>query len=176
MPGDFTVELERYLGLWHEYARTPNRPQDRGKKRGGRQYGGCLATTADYCIAGPNRIALRNCCRREANDGSTIIDCVRGIARLQRGSRGRRFKIAFGPWAARCLQRALSFGGFGYWIYGLGPVNDTGLYDWAVISGPRRNFIFLLTRSPQPPLAAREAMVKNAADAGLPVQALSYRR
>jgi apolipoprotein D and lipocalin family protein len=47
-----SIERERYLGLWHEQARLPNRFED-----------GCVFVTAEYGTRPDGLISVRNTCR-----------------------------------------------------------------------------------------------------------------
>jgi apolipoprotein D and lipocalin family protein len=168
------VELARYAGLWYEFARTPNKHQDNTPTRDGRAYSICSNTTATYTQIDDGSLRLRNVCVRTAADGSTFEDIAEGVANVVAGSEGRKLKIAFGPAIARFFQRLVSFGGFDYWIYALGDAGPYAPYPWAIVSGPNRDFIFILTRVPQATPAMKEAMLAAARDAGLPVEKLIY--
>ncbi len=172
----FTVELPRYLGDWYEYARTPNEFEDNTLTRDGRNYGPCFAARTTYVADGADAISLTNACERRAPDGSTMTESITGKAVLRSGTDGRKLQIAFGSGIARFFQRAISGGGFPYWIYCIGPVNEAGLYDWAVVSGPDKDYIFVLTRTRTIPDAMRADILGCSSRQGLPVDKLIYRQ
>ena len=172
----FVVELSRYLGDWYEYARTPNQFEDNTLVRDGKEYGPCYAARTTYKADGQNAITLRNACERRASDGSVITESISGKAILRSGTQGRKLQIAFGSGLARFFQRAISGGGFPYWIYCIGPVNATGQYLWAVVSGPDRDYVFVLTRQRSIMDSTRTDILRCSAEHGLPVSKLLYRQ
>lgn len=172
----FSVDVPRYLGDWYEYARTPNEFEDNTITKNGKDYGPCFAARTTYRADGDDAISLTNTCQRRASDGSTISDSIEGRAVLQSGSQGRKLRIAFGSGVAQFFQRVISGGGFPYWIYCIGPVNERGQYDWAVVSGPDKSYIFVLTRAREISDAVRSEILRCSADQGLPVDALIFRQ
>ncbi len=143
----FEVDLQKYKGLWYDTARTPNRFQDNTITKDGKSFGACLNSTANYTVTSPSSIDVLNRCTRRAEDGSLTEETITGIALADGDPANRKLKIAFGNSVARFFQRAfVSSGGFDYWIYCLGAENEQGLYDWAVVSGADKSFIFILTR------------------------------
>jgi apolipoprotein D and lipocalin family protein len=172
----FTVDLKKYVGLWYEAARTPNSFEDNTPRRRGERYSACFNATAAYELAGPGRIRIRNVCTREAPSGATYQDEARGVGVVTTDSSGRKLKIAFGPAIGRFFMRLVTGGGANYWIYCLGPENAEGLYDWAVISGPKRDMIFVLTRTKSLPSGLKSEILACARSEGLPVDKLIYRQ
>ena len=172
----FSVELPRYLGNWYEYARTPNEFEDNTLARDGKSFGPCFAARTTYRADGDDAIRLKNSCERRASDGSTITESITGRAVLRAGTQGRKLQIAFGSGVAQFFQRIISGGGFDYWIYCIGPVNGDGLYDWAVVSGPKKDYIFVLTRTREIAKAVRSKILRCSAEQGLPVDNLIYRQ
>lgn len=172
----FSVELPRYLGEWYEHARTPNEFEDNTLSKAGKGFGPCFAARTTYRADGDDAISLKNSCERRASDGSTITDSITGKAVLREGSQGRKLQIAFGSGIAQFFQRAISGGGFPYWIYCVGPVNRKGLYDWAVVSGPNKDYIFVLTRAREIADEQSANILRCSAEQGLPVDKLIYRQ
>lgn len=172
----FSVELPRYLGDWYEYARTPNDFEDNTLVRDGKDFGPCFGARTTYVADGSDAIRLTNACERKAEDGTTMTESIKGRAVLQAGTDGRKLKIAFGSGVAQFFQRAISGGGFPYWIYCLGPTNADGLYDWAVVSGPDKDYIFVLTRTREVAPDVRNDLLACSASQGLPVDKLIYRQ
>jgi apolipoprotein D and lipocalin family protein len=126
------VELDRYLGTWHEVARLPQRFQDSATLR-------CTATTAEYAALGPGRIRVVNACRN-ALDPAAPRRVARGEAYVVEGSEGARLRVSF-FWP---------FYG-DYWVLGLDPD-----YRWAVVGSPSRRSLWVLSRTPQLPEADLE--------------------
>ena len=107
------VDLDRYVGLWHEIARIPNRFQKQCAR----------GTTAEYTLRGDGRIRVVNRCVK--GDGGT--DEAEGVAKVVAGANNSKLKVSF-----------VSFLGWrpfwgDYWVIGL----DED-YQWAVIGTPDR--------------------------------------
>lgn len=144
----FEVVPKKYLGTWYEIGRTPNDFEDDLPTIAGKQHGPCLDATATYTWLGDGRVGVHNACTRTAiaEPSKQTRDEVSGVARIEQGSKNRKLKVAFGSKAARFVQRLFTGGGADYWIYGVGPEQD-GHYSWALVSGKKRNNIFILART-----------------------------
>lgn len=117
------VDLERYTGVWYEYARIPNSFQD-----------DCvLNTTATYIIREDGKIDVINRCIDA--DGDTIE--ARGIAQIVDNESRSKLEVSF----VRLLGINLFWGD--YWIIGL--ADD---YRYAVVGDPSRKYGWILTRNP----------------------------
>jgi apolipoprotein D and lipocalin family protein len=120
------VNLQRYVGLWHEIARIPNRFQK-----------DCTGpTTAEYRLRGDGRIDVINRCVQENGDEQS----AEGIARVIDNSGNARLQVSF-----------VSFLGWrpfwgDYWILGLDPE-----YQWAAVGTPNRKYGWILCRTPTIP-------------------------
>jgi len=126
------VDLRRYAGLWHEYAKLPNDFQDQ-----------CVAgTTAEYALRDDGKLDVVNRC--ETSDG---VDVARGIARVVEGSGNAKLEVSF----VQVLGFSLFWGD--YWIVGL----DED-YEWAVVGHPERKYGWLLVRDPAVSEAVRDEM------------------
>jgi apolipoprotein D and lipocalin family protein len=119
------VELPRYIGSWYELARFPNRFQDGGGRN-------CTAVTATYTAREDGWIGVENRCL----DG-TAERVARGRAYVVEGSNGARLRVSF-FWP---------FYG-DYWVIGLDPE-----YRWAVVGAPGRDYLWVLSRTPELPAA-----------------------
>lgn len=80
------IDIERYVGLWHEQARLPNSFER-----------DCTAVTADYALRDDGLISVRNSCRDLK--GSTRV--ANGRARVVGAEGEAKLKVSFaGPfWA-----------------------------------------------------------------------------
>lgn len=170
------IDLNRYVGLWYELARTPNDNQDDTPTHSGKSFSTCTATTATYTARDENTLMIRNVCVRKASDGSTFEDVAEGTARLVDDSSGRKFKVAFGSAFSQFFQRLISFGGFNYWIFAIDETATSAPYRWAVVSGPDRDFLFLLTRDRFPSAEVKAQIMSAAKTAGLPVDKLVFKQ
>ena len=118
------VDLERYVGLWYEIAKIPNRFQKHCAR----------GTTAEYVLKNDGRITVVNRCFKE--DG--VLDEAQGVAKIVDTTSNARLKVSF-----------VSFAGWrpfwgDYWIIGL----DEG-YEWAIIGTPDRKYGWVLARAPK---------------------------
>ena len=118
------VDLNRYLGTWYEIARLPNSFQD-GRGRN------CTETTASYALRPDGQVAVTNRCI-DAGDGNREAVAT-ATAYAVEGSNNARLRVTF-FWP---------FYG-DYWVIGLDPE-----YRWAVVGTPGRNFLWVLSRTPQ---------------------------
>ncbi len=115
------VDLNRYLGLWYEITKIPNRFQKK-----------CFQdTTAEYKMRSDGRIDVINRCFTK--EGKEVV--ARGIAKSVEPSTNSKLKVSF----VRVLGVQLFWGD--YWIIGL----DKN-YRYAVIGGPNRKYGWILSR------------------------------
>jgi apolipoprotein D and lipocalin family protein len=68
-----------------------------------------------------------------------------GVARVIDDSRGARLKVNF---TGIAFLRWLGIGDGDYWILGLGPINEEGLYSWALVGSPKLDYGWVLARRP----------------------------
>jgi len=122
-----SVDLDRYSGRWFEIAKYPNRFQ---KNCAG-------STTAEYARRPDGRVTVTNRCRR--TDGS-LIEAV-GIARPRDAAHpDATFKVRFAPAFLSFISQVWG----DYWILGL-PVD----YRYVVVGEPSREYLWILSRTPQ---------------------------
>lgn len=117
------VDIGRYAGRWHEAARFPNWFQDGPGVS-------CVDTTATYTARPDGRIGVVNRCRNAAAGGAERV--ADGTAYIVEGSNGARLRVSF-FW---------SFYG-DYWVLALAPD-----YRWSVVGDPRREYLWVLSRTP----------------------------
>ena len=172
----FTVDVERYMGVWYELARTPNRFQDSAIDRDGMSFDACYNATAEYRLERNDRFSVTNRCERANATGLVYNEEIEGIANITAGEDGRKFKLAFGSGGARFAQRVVLGGGADYWVYCLGPVNGDGVYDWAVAGGSKQRYAFLLTRDKFVSDSVAQEMLSCAAEHGFDTGALVFKQ
>lgn len=114
------VDIERYLGTWYEVASFPIRAQR-----------GCVGTTATYSLRDDGDISVYNRCYEDSFDGD--VQDIEGKAWVDDGSTNAKLKVQF-FWPFRSP----------YWIVDL----DQDEYQWAVVSGPDRDNLWILSRTP----------------------------
>ncbi len=172
----FKVDLERYAGLWYEFARTPNRFQDNTPRRHGTRYSACFNATAFYKIGSNGTLHVVNRCIRDAQSATPYEDEAKGIAEPVAGSENRRLNVRLGPFPARLVQSLLANRRGNYWIYCLGERDGHEPYPWAVIGNEEKTYTFILTRSKSVSDGLRDTILECAERSGLPVDTLIFRQ
>lgn len=127
-----SVDLTRYSGRWHEVARFPMRFQDGASLR-------CEEVTATYLPAAAGGISVLNECVNGL-DPARGIRTARGQAYPVEGSNNARLRVSF-FWPIYA----------DYWVLGLDPD-----YQWAVVGTPDRDYLWILSRTPQLPAPQME--------------------
>jgi len=148
------VDLVRYSGQWYEIARLPNSFQKR-----------CAGeVTATYTLWSDGRISVLNRCRGE--NGVDIQ--VEGVARLAgKGQPNSVLKVRFAP----------AYLSFIPWVWGdyqiiaLSPD-----YTHALVGDPGREYLWILSRSPQMEDDTYDRLVEEAKAQGFDVSRLQKTR
>lgn len=142
------LDLQRYAGQWHEIAHLPMFFQRK-----------CASDiTATYTPRPDGTIEVRNACRKR--DGSQQVS--EGIARSI-AERPGQLEVRFAP---RWLSWAPGVWA-DYWVIALDPD-----YRWAVVGGPSRKYLWILSREPRMPQAQFDTLRADAAARGYPVDRL----
>jgi apolipoprotein D and lipocalin family protein len=115
------VDINRYLGLWYEIARIDHSFQK-----------GCVASTAEYSLRPDGYIRVINRCRKNSLTGE--ITSIEGKAWVIDKDTNAWLKVQF-FWP---------FHG-DYVIIDL----DKKEYQYAVVGHPSRNYLWILSRTPQ---------------------------
>ena len=136
-----SVDLTRYTGRWYEAARLPNKFQNH-----------CAGdVVVHYTQRDDGRIDVVNRCRTTAGK----VDEARGVGRKAGdGKSNARLQVRFAP---KILSFLSSVWG-DYWIIGLGPD-----YTWAVVGTPNREYLWILSRTPQMSAASYDARSRSRA-------------
>jgi apolipoprotein D and lipocalin family protein len=113
------VDLPRYMGRWFEISSFPQRFQK-----------GCTATTAQYSLREDGKVSVLNKCRIGGPNGK--LKEAKGTAYAVDETNSKLRVSFFWPF----------FGD--YWIVELG-----GNYEYAVVGAPDRDYLWILSRSPQ---------------------------
>ena len=142
------LDLQRYAGQWHEIARLPMFFQRK-----------CAANvTATYTPREDGKIGVRNAC--DDKDGVAMVS--EAVARPVSGQPGQlqvRFAPAWLSWAPMVWAD--------YWVVELDPD-----YQWAVVGGPSREYLWVLSRTPTLDRAQFDSIRARAARRGYPVDQL----
>ncbi|MFL6586253.1 MAG: lipocalin family protein [Luteimonas sp.] len=143
------VDLERYAGTWYEQAHLPMFFQRK-----------CIAdTTAHYTVNADGTVGVRNRCRTQ--DGS-FTEAL-GIARMVDG-RASKLEVRFAPAWLSWLPMVWG----DYWVIAL---DDTG-YQWAMVGSPGKDYLWILSRTPQLDPEIRAQLIDLARAMDYPVDRL----
>ena len=111
------LDIDRYLGLWYEIARFPNRFER-----------GCVGVTAEYGRRADGKIDVVNSCRKGDLDGP--LEVAKGVAEVVGPG---KLKVTFVPW--------LPFAKGDYWVLYVDPG-----YSVAVVGEPKGRTGWILAR------------------------------
>jgi apolipoprotein D and lipocalin family protein len=135
-----SVDLSRYAGRWYEIARLPNRFQK-----------ACASdTTATYTLRPDGKITVLN-------------ECLKADGKLTSATATARVADRNGPNTKLKVTFFWPFSG-NYWIIDLDPE-----YRWAVVGEPKRDYLWVLSRTPQLPDESYVQIVARAKQQGYDV-------
>ncbi len=120
---DGHVDLERYAGLWYEIASAPVFFNE-----------DLVNVTATYTLNDDGTVGVVN---EGFNTETEEIERIEGLARSV-SKNNSRLRVSFVEGPLGILASG------GYWIIQL----DFEAYEWAVVSDPLRNTLFILSREP----------------------------
>ncbi|MFO7730831.1 MAG: lipocalin family protein [Spirochaetia bacterium] len=133
------VDVERYSGLWYQVARYPH----------SFQRGECTESTAEYTIRDDGKIEVLNHCWKDYYGGESSTN-VRAIATPVDPS-GNRLKVVF----FRLFPAQ-------YLIIEL----DEDDYQWAAVTGPSLDTLWVLSREPSLPGEIYESIIDSLVEKG----------
>lgn len=146
-----TLDVPRYLGRWYEIAKYPNWFQKK-----------CVGdTSAEYRLEGEGRVRVINRCRRENGE----MDEAVGLARQVGGPSSPRLEVRFAPAWLSFIPAVWG----DYWVIDL----DAG-YRLVAVSEPRRDYLWILSRTPQVPPADLQALLQRLQQAGFDTGRLEF--
>lgn len=144
-----SLTVPRYMGVWYEIAKFPNDFQKQ-----------CVGdTTATYQLQDDGRVQVVNRCR--IADGKT--DVADGVARQLGGATSPRLKVRFAPAFLSFIPMVWG----DYWVIDL---DDK--YQLSAVSEPKREYLWILSRTPQVDAAEYEALLARLTAQGLDVSRL----
>jgi apolipoprotein D and lipocalin family protein len=138
-----SVDLQRYMGRWYDIASFPQRFQK-----------GCHCTTADYEMTAKGYVRVINTCRKDGPEGK--LDTAKGKAFVVEGTNNAKLRVQF-FWPFRG----------DYWIIDL--AED---YGYAVVGEPKREYLWILARTPKIDEELYQAIVSRCAEKGFDVSKL----
>ena len=144
-----SLAVPRYMGVWYEIAKFPN---DFQKK--------CVGdTTATYNVGEDGRVQVVNRCRTA--DGTS--DMADGVARQLGGATSPKLKVRFAPAFLSFVPMVWG----DYWVIDL---DDK--YQLSAVSEPKREYLWILSRTPQVAPADYDALLTRLTAQGLDVSKL----
>lgn len=144
-----SLAVPRYMGTWYEIAKFPNKFQK-----------DCVGdTTASYQLDEDGRVQVVNRCRTA--DGKT--DVAEGVARQLGGATSPKLKVRFAPAVLSFIPMVWG----DYWVIDLDKQ-----YQLSAVSEPKREYLWILSRTPQVVPADYDALLARLAAQGLDVSRL----
>lgn len=143
------LDVPRYMGRWYEIAKYPNSFQKK-----------CIgSTSAEYALEASGEVSVTNRCRLENGETSEAI----GTARQVGDARSPKLKVRFAPAWLAWLPAVWG----NYWVIDI----DTD-YQLVAVSEPRREYLWILSRTPKVPGVAYEALLQRLSANGFDLQKL----
>lgn len=144
------VNIERYMGQWYEIARLPMFFQRN-----------CASdVTASYQLNTDNTVQVLNQCINKKGE----LDRAYGVAYAQNAAKNK-LKVSFLPKGLRWLP----FSKGDYWVLRLDPD-----YQVALVGGPSRQYLWLLSRTPTLDQATIDTYLQTAQDQGFDISKLIW--
>jgi len=148
-----SLDVPRYMGRWYEIAKYPNRFQKK-----------CVGdTTAEYSLEPDGKLQVINRCRIE--DGQ--FDEAVGAARQIGDRSSPKLEVRFAPAWLSFIPAVWG----DYWVIDL----DAD-YQLAAVSEPKREYLWVLSRSPKVSPEVYDALLKRLADKGFDTRKLEMTR
>ncbi|WP_417067614.1 lipocalin family protein [Niveibacterium terrae] len=143
------LDLPRYMGRWYEIAKFPNRFQKQ-----------CAADTrAEYQLAPDGQVTVTNSCRNQQGK----IEQAQGVARQQGPDTSPRLQVRFAPAWLSLIPAVWG----NYWVIDIDPD-----YQLVAVSEPSRNYLWILSRTPEVSETALAALTARLRHQGLAVEKL----
>ena len=144
-----TLDTARYVGTWYEIAKYPNRFQRK-----------CLSNTvANYTAQPDGTIRVDNRCTQEGNK----VDQAVGQARQVGGAGSPKLEVRFAPAWLSFLPMVWG----NYWVIDLDPA-----YTLVAVSEPKREYLWILSRTAKVEPQAYAALVQRLAGKGFDTRKL----
>ena len=143
------LDVPRYLGRWYEIAKFPNWFQKK-----------CVAdTSAQYSLRPDGSLRVLNQCRLQSGE----MDQAEGVAFQVGGTTSAQLQVRFAPSWLSWLPWVWG----DYWV-----VDLDDAYELVAVSEPKREFLWVLSRSPSVDPARYNALIERLAAKGLDVKKL----
>ena len=147
------VDLQRYAGIWHEQARLPNRFQ--------KQCAGPVS--AEYTVQPDGTVQVLNRCVRPDGNFDEAVGTARVVPVAGQPGAGR-LEVRFAPSWLSWLPMVWG----DYWVIDLDPA-----YQLAAVSEPKREYLWILSRTPKVDPVAYDALLGRLRAQGLDMNRLA---
>lgn len=144
-----SLDLPRYLGTWYEIAKYPNKFQKKCARN----------TRADYQAQPDGSVQVLNRCTLADGQPTEAL----GAARQVGPADSPKLQVRFAPAWLSFLPMVWG----NYWVIDLDPQ-----YQLVAVSEPEREFLWVLSRSPQVEAGAYQALLARLARQGFDTQRL----
>ena len=144
-----SLDVARYMGTWYEIAKYPNSFQKKCARN----------TRADYQPKPDGMVQVLNRCVMADGQPTEAL----GAARQVGPADSPKLKVRFAPAWLSFLPMVWG----DYWVIDLDPD-----YRWAVVGGPSRNYLWVLSRNPAMDATVFAGIRERAAARGYPVDNL----
>jgi apolipoprotein D and lipocalin family protein len=142
-----SVDVPRYMGTWYEIAKYPNWFQKK-----------CVSSTsATYSLQADGQVQVLNRCKTAKGEWSEALGQARQIGRAN----SPRLQVRFAPSWLSFIPMVWG----NYWIIDLDPQ-----YQWVVVSEPSREYLWILSRTPELPAATYQSLLDKLAANGFDLQ------
>ena len=143
------LDVPRYMGTWYEIAKYPNWFQKK-----------CVANTrAQYSLLPNGTVQVVNRCRKENGEFDQAIGEARQIGAATSPKLQVRFAPAWLSWLPQVWGN--------YWVIDL---NET--YQLVAVSEPTREYLWVLSRTPEVSAEAYDALLMRLKAQGLSLERL----
>ena len=147
------LDVPRYMGTWYEIAKYPNRFQSK-----------CVAdTSAQYSLQPNGTVQVVNRCRKENGE----VDQAIGEARQIGAATSPKLQVRFAPAWLSWLPMVWG----NYWVIDLDEA-----YQLVAVSEPTREYLWVLSRTPQVSAEAYDALLLRLKAQGLSLERLERSR
>ena len=144
-----SLDVPRYMGTWYEIAKYPNRFQKK-----------CASDTrADYSVQPDGRVQVINRCRQADGEMTVAVGAARQVGDAQ----SPKLEVRFAP--AWLSFIAAVWGD--YWVIDLDPA-----YQLVAVSEPKREYLWVLSRTAKVAPAAYDALLARLASKGFDLKRL----
>jgi apolipoprotein D and lipocalin family protein len=142
-----SVDVPRYMGTWYEIAKYPNWFQKK-----------CASSiSATYSLQTDGQVQVLNRCKTASGEWSEALGMARQIGRAN----SARLQVRFAPAWLSFIPMVWG----NYWIIDLDPQ-----YQWVVVSEPSREYLWILSRTPELPAATYQGLLDKLAANGFDPQ------